>query len=54
MGLSLRFHGDLIWLKVVSASGGPSSSLRDRSRSGVYTDLPTLRGTKVPPGDAAK
>ena len=45
MGPSLQFHGDLIWLKAVSASGGPSPSLRDRTASGVYTDLPMLRGT---------
>ena len=49
-GPNLRFRGDLIWLKAVSTSGGPSPSLRDRSRSAVYTDLPMLRGTYVPPG----
>ena len=54
VGPSLQFPCDLIQLKVVSAFGGPSPSLQDRSASGVYTDLPMLRGTNVPPGDAAK
>ena len=45
VGPSLQFRGILIQLKAVSASGGPSPSLQDRSRSGVYTDPPMLRGT---------
>ena len=54
VGLSLRLPGDFIQLKVESASGGPSLSLRDRSRSGVYTDPPKLRGTFVHPASAAE
>ena len=53
-GPNLWFHGDVIWLKKVSASGGPSPSVQDRSISGVYTDLPMLRGTSAPPRDMAK
>ena len=45
VGPSLQFRGILIQLKAVSASGGPSPSLQDRSRSGVYTDPPMLGGT---------
>ena len=45
VGSNLRFCGDLIWLKAVSVSLGPSPSLRDRSRAGVYTDPSMLRGT---------
>ena len=45
VGPSLRLRGDLIWLKVVSASGGTSPSLQGRCGSGVYTDLPILRVT---------
>ena len=54
VGPILRFRGDLIQLKAVSASGRPSLSLQDRFGSGIYTDLPVVRGTQVPPGDVAK
>ena len=39
----------LMWLKAVSASEGPIPPYETD-----YTDLPMLRGTYVPPRDAAK
>ena len=45
VGPSLQLRGDLTRLKAMSASGGPSPPLKDRSGSEVYTDSPMLGGT---------